>query len=76
MLIHQDASIFLARLERDNEVIHELDMSRHAWLQVLRGSVKLNGHELQTSDGASVSDETSLFIQSTEDAEVMLFDLA
>ena len=76
LLIHQDASIFLARLERDNEVIHELDMSRHAWLQVLRGSVKLNGHELQTSDGASVSDETSLFIQSTEDAEVMLFDLA
>ena len=76
LLIHQDARIFLARLERGHEVAHELAVGRHAWLQVLRGSVKFNGQELQTSDGASVSDETLLSIQSTDDAEVMLFDLA
>lgn len=76
LLIHQDARIFLARLEHGHEVIHELAPGRHAWLQVLRGSVRLNGQELQTSDGASVSDETSLSIQSIDDAEVMLFDLA
>ena len=76
LLIHQDARIFLARLEPGQEVVHDLAPCRHAWLQVLRGSVKLNGLELQTSDGASISDETSLSIQSTDDAEVMLFDLA
>ncbi len=76
LLIHQDARIFLARLEPGQEVVHDLAPGRHAWLQVLRGSVKLNGLELQTSDGASISDETSLSIQSTDDAEVMLFDLA
>ena len=76
LLIHQDARIFLARLGHGHEVIHELAPGRHAWLQVLRGSVRLNEQELQTSDGASVSDETSLSIQSIDDAEVMLFDLA
>ena len=75
-MIHQDARIFLARLGHGHEVIHELAPGRHAWLQVLRGSVRLNEQELQTSDGASVSDETSLSIQSIDDAEVMLFDLA
>ena len=76
LLIHQDARIFLARLEPGHEVVHELALGRYAWLQVMRGSVKLNGHELQTSDGASISDETMLSIQSTDDAEFMLFDLA
>ena len=76
LLIHQDARIFLARLERGRDVVHELILGRHAWLQVMRGSVTLNGHELQTSDGASVSEENSLLIQSTDDAEFMLFDLA
>lgn len=43
---------------------------------VLRGHVSLNGVELNTSDGAAVSDETALTIQATTDAEIMLFDLA
>ncbi len=74
--IHQDARIHLAKLESDVEVTHELTPGRHAWLQVLRGDVVLNGDPLRTSDGAAVSDEGSLTIQATGDAEVMLFDLA
>ena len=64
--IHQDAHIHLARL----------DAGRHAWLQVLRGNVSLNGHDLNTSDGAAVSEEALLTIRATTDAEIMLFDLA
>jgi len=76
LTIHQDAEIFLSQITKGQQVVHEVAPSRHAWLQVLRGSVSLNGHELQTSDGAAVSDETSLTIQATTDAEIMLFDLA
>ena len=75
LLIHQDARVYLSSLETGQEVRHELYPGRHAWLQVLRGSVELNGHSLQTSDGAAVSDETALSIQASEPAEVMLFDL-
>lgn len=74
--IHQDARIFLARLDAGRAVTHVLADGRHAWLQVLRGDVDLNGVPLNVSDGAAVSDERQLTIQAANDAEIMLFDLA
>ncbi|MCL4145816.1 UNVERIFIED_CONTAM: hypothetical protein GTU68_021218, partial [Idotea baltica] len=76
LTIHQDANIFIAKLSQGESVSHELSEEKHAWLQVLRGSVKLNDIQLDTSDGAAVSEETSMNIVATENAEVMLFDLA
>lgn len=76
LLIHQDARIYLSQIETNKTVILELNADRHAWLQVLRGSVTLNKESLQTSDGAAVSGESKLEIQATTDAEIMLFDLA
>ena len=76
LLIHQDARIYLSKIDAGNEVKHELKELRHAWLQVLRGTVSLNGVDLGTSDGVAVSNERSLTIQANTDAEIMLFDLA
>jgi redox-sensitive bicupin YhaK (pirin superfamily) len=76
LLIHQDANIFLSLIEANRTVTKELNADRHAWLQVLRGSVTLNGQTMQTSDGAAISDEPRLEIQATTKAEIMLFDLA
>jgi redox-sensitive bicupin YhaK (pirin superfamily) len=74
--IHQDATIHLASLDAGTELARPIAPGRHAWLQVLRGSVELNGQALETSDGAAVSDETSLTLRADGPAEVMLFDLA
>ena len=74
--IHQDTRILLAKLDSGQQITHELLLGRHAWLQVLRGAVKLNNNQLDTSDGASISEESFLIIQASENAEVMLFDLA
>jgi redox-sensitive bicupin YhaK (pirin superfamily) len=76
LLIHQDARIFLASLDEGREVSHSLHPGRHAWLQVLRGSVSLNGQQLDTSDGAALSEETLLTFRANTNAEIMLFDLA
>ena len=76
LLIHQDARVFLSSLDAGRSVHHALEPKRHAWLQVLRGSVTLNGQQLKTSDGAAVSEEDSLEIVANEPAEVMLFDLS
>lgn len=73
--IHQDARIYLGELEAGTTLQHELAPGRHAWLQVLRGGITLNDVELRTSDGAAISEETSLAIEASEDAEIMLFDL-
>jgi quercetin 2,3-dioxygenase len=75
LLIHQDARIFLATLDDGEHVTHTLATGRHAWLQVLRGDVTLNGQQLATSDGAAVSEEDSLTVEANGAAEVMLFDL-
>jgi quercetin 2,3-dioxygenase len=75
LLIHQDARIYLSTLEARQEVRHELQLGRGAWLQVLRGALVVNGQVLATSDGAAVSNETDLAIRAVEPAEVMLFDL-
>ncbi|MEL6108372.1 MAG: pirin family protein, partial [Planctomycetota bacterium] len=75
LLIHQDARIYLSSLDEGKSAQHEIAPGRHAWLQVLRGTVTLNGKPLGTSDGAAVSDESQLEIVATEPAEVMLFDL-
>lgn len=74
--VQQDARLYAALLEPGAEVRHEPAAGRHAWLQVARGVVALNGQELAQGDGAAVSDELSLTITGRESAEILLFDLA
>ena len=74
--IHQDVFLYATVLRPGEQVTHELAPGRHAWLQVARGAVQVNGSQLAQGDGAAVSDEPKLTVQANEDAEVLLFDLA
>ncbi|HEV2720055.1 MAG TPA: pirin family protein [Thermoanaerobaculia bacterium] len=74
--IHQDAKVYSAILDEGARVEHALTAGRGAWIQVARGSVDVNGTALQQGDGAAIEDETSLAITATQDAEILLFDLA
>ena len=75
LLIHQDARIYLSQIEASQAITHDLPEGRYAWLQVLSGSVLLNGVPLDTIDGAAVSEETLLTIQAISTTEIMLLDL-
>jgi len=76
--IHQDAALYTAALAPKEAVTHQLATGRHAWLQVAKGAVTLNGTALQAGDGAAVSDESALEIAGAGDegSEILLFDLA
>lgn len=74
--IRQDARLYLASLEGGREVTHELAPDRHAWVQVLRGGVILNGLMLSAGDGAAVSAESGVMVRADGSSEVLLFDLA
>jgi quercetin 2,3-dioxygenase len=74
--IRQDARLFLASLEEGQEVAHALAPGRHAWLQVLRGGIRLNGRTLSAGDGAAVTAESDLAIRADGSSELLLFDLA
>lgn len=74
--INQDVKLYSSILKRDEEVAHELAENRHAWLQIVKGSVAVKGEVLAAGDGAAVSDETVLKIKSLADeTEFLLFDL-
>lgn len=76
LTIHQDARVYVANLEGDDAVTHELAPGRGAWVQVARGSLTLNGMQLDEGDGAAVEDEEALRFEAAAAAEVLIFDLA
>ena len=73
--INADATLFASTLQKGRSVTHDLAPGRHAWLQVIRGSVALNGKTLAAGDGAGVSDERHLQLLANDDADFLLFDL-
>jgi len=74
--IRQDNELYATLLGPNESVRHELQPERHAYVQVARGLVTLNGQALSEGDGAAVSAEKSLELIGVKDAEVLLFDLA
>ncbi|HEY0462035.1 MAG TPA: pirin family protein [Pyrinomonadaceae bacterium] len=74
--IHQDVNLYSSILAEGETVSHELAQNRHAWVQIVKGELELNGETLQTGDGAAVSDVTALEFKSlAQETEFLLFDL-
>jgi quercetin 2,3-dioxygenase len=74
--IRQDNDLYATVLGKGESVKHELKSNRHAYVQVARGSVELNGAELAEGDGAAISEEKAIELTGVKDAEVLVFDLA
>lgn len=74
--VHQDADLYIANLDEGKVVKHDFAPGRHGWVQVARGSVRVNGFELKEGDGAAIREETTVALKATSPAEVLLFDLA
>ena len=73
--IHQDVDLFAAALDAGDVVTHALAEGRGAWIQVVRGAVRLNGTAVRAGDGVSVTAGGPLSIEGTADSEVLLFDM-
>jgi redox-sensitive bicupin YhaK (pirin superfamily) len=74
--IRQDNELYATVLAPGESVKHALKPDRHAYVQVARGSAKLNGKVLDTGDGAAISAEKTIELTGVRDAEVLLFDLS
>ena len=76
LLIHQDVKLSVASLAAGTSLTQPLPAGRHAWLQVARGVVALEGDELREGDGAAISGESAVKLDTVTGAELLLFDLA
>ncbi len=73
--LHQDVDVYATRLATGQQVKFELSQGRHAWVQVVRGRISLNDHDLNRGDGAAVSAEELLTLTALAEAEILVFDL-
>jgi redox-sensitive bicupin YhaK (pirin superfamily) len=73
--INQDVELFVGKLKAGDKVSHTFKPDRHAWLHVAEGQIKLNSVTLNAGDGAAVSNEGKLVIESINASQVLLFDL-
>jgi redox-sensitive bicupin YhaK (pirin superfamily) len=73
--IHQDADLWLAKMEAGQKISQPLAQGRHAWLHVAEGEVVLNGKTLSGGDAAAIDRETKLELSANKPSQVLLFDL-
>ncbi|CAN5524663.1 pirin family protein [soil metagenome] len=74
--INQDVKLYASILNEGKTVDMDLAVGRHAWIQLISGSLDVNGYTLDAGDGAAISEETSLKIRAYEDnSEFLLFDV-
>ncbi|MCG5243768.1 pirin family protein [Azospirillum doebereinerae] len=74
--IHQDVDLYAALLDGAESARLTLRPGRHAWVQVARGQVHVNGTLLKEGDGAAFSHEEAVILDQADLAEVLVFDLA
>lgn len=73
--IYQDVRLFAGQLTHNESLTHEIADGYRAWLHVARGIMRLNGQELREGDGAAITDEPQINLETEHQAEVLLFEL-
>ena len=74
--LHADARLYAGLFDAGQKAALELPPGRHAWVQVARGRVRVNGQELEAGDGIALAEETRVELEGVDAGEVLAFDLA
>ncbi len=76
IVIYQNVMLFAALLDEGQKVEHALAPKRKAWVQVVRGSIRIGADELTAGDGAAIDGEPAVRLAATRNStEILLFDL-
>ena len=75
LTIHQDVDLYASLLRANDSVSYELGEDRNGWVQVARGSVRLDDNELSAGDGVALKGARTLTFEGVDDAEILLFDM-
>ena len=73
--IHRDVDLYAAVVAGGATVHHDVRPGRKLWLQVVRGSVTVNGTDADAGDGVAIDDAERLDITAKTEAEALLFDM-
>jgi redox-sensitive bicupin YhaK (pirin superfamily) len=73
--VFQDMELSRWALKKDEQSVYQISAERRVWIQVVKGTVEINGQKASTSDAFAIWDETALSIHADDDSEILLFDL-
>jgi redox-sensitive bicupin YhaK (pirin superfamily) len=77
--LHQDAKLYAGILDAGSSAPLSIPAGRHAWIQVARGAVAIDGETLSAGDGGAIDTPGTVTITgggSSGESEVLVFDLA
>lgn len=73
--VNQDMELSRWALLKDEQEDYQIAAGRKVWIQVVKGSISINGTKATTADGLAIWDEQALSIHADSDSEILLFDL-
>jgi quercetin 2,3-dioxygenase len=76
VLVHQDAHVFLARVNAGVEVAHDLGAGRGLYLYLIEGAADVAGERMTTGDAAEFWDEAAVLVRAEETTELIAVDVA
>lgn len=74
--IRQDAEIFFGKCDKGRTLSVQISLGRHAWLQIIKGQIRVQDETLAEGDGAAVSNAAGVEIYANQDSHFLFFNLA
>lgn len=76
LTIHQDVNLWSTVLDQNVEIDYTFDGSRRGFMQVVRGTVEIDGEQLSAGDAVATQDQRTFSVSAVEESELLLFDMA
>ena len=73
--VHQNASVYVASLDPDVQVVHEIATGRGAYVYLIDGAAMFGGQPVSAGAAARVSMRPAIEILATEPSELILVDV-
>jgi hypothetical protein len=71
--INQDARIYAGRLNKGDEIIHNI--IGKAYILISDGTIRVSGNEAQKGDGLAISEEETVQLEALSDAELLIIEV-
>ncbi|GAB4534060.1 MAG: pirin family protein [Roseibium sp.] len=76
VVIRQDVDLHASLLDADSSLAFDVRPGRKVWIQLIGGTLSVDGQELASGDGLGLLDPGTISLTARETAEFLLFDLA
>jgi len=76
VVIHADARLYVGLFDSAEKARIDLAKGRKGYVHLVRGAISVNGQAISGGDAVMLADEDHIALDSANDAEVLVFDLA